>query len=86
MDWGERLRKREVTVAHVMSVTGKNIQTIRSWKRNLSNNRDSLNTIREAGEDYTLVRGKKSMSKRKVSIGAGLRTELPKLVQDAHFT
>ena len=86
MDWGQKLRTREVTVSHVMSVTGKNIQSVRSWKRNYAINRDCLSTICDAGADYTLVRGKKSLRKRKIAVGGGLRYELPKLVQDAHIT
>ena len=86
MDWGEKLRKREVTVAQAMSATGKGRSSILSWKRNLAKNRDCLKTIRETGEDYIASRGKKSLRKRRISIGSGLRTELPKLVQDAHIT
>ena len=86
MDWAEKLRNREVTVLNVMHATGKNKQTIRSWKRKLAINRDSLNTINKEAEEYTQMRGKKSTRKRRVKIGAGLRNELPKLVQDAHIT
>ena len=86
MELGEKLRKRQVTFAEARSQTGKSIQSIRSWKRNLASNRDALKTMLEAGADYTEVRGKKSCRKRRVRIGAGLRTELPKLVKDAHIT
>jgi len=86
VDWGEKLRNREVTVLNVMHATGKNKQSIRSWKRNLAINRDSLATMHREAQEYTQMRGKNSTRKRRVTIGAGLRNELPKLVQDAHIT